>query len=236
MASAWGAIGTLINVASILFGGGTPRRQVILTCEGERMILPVTPREYSVSTGQGNKVIEVEQLGEALVFGLPSAVKISFECFFPNQEHNYPFVVGDDKDPTTLVQTIIKWKESRKPVRVIITDSPVNMMAGIMSFNYKEQDGSRDIYYSISFTEYKDLNTPQANNNKQINDDTGLKNRPSPSIRADGASKISNGSDIVDAARKVYGTANKWRRIAKSNDLKNLAINNVSKLRGLKMK
>ena len=71
-----------------------------------------------------------------------------------------------------------KWKESKKPIRVIITDSPVNLMMGIMDFSYHEKDGTRDIWFDISFDEYKDLNTPPSNNDKEVDKSTGLKNRP----------------------------------------------------------
>lgn len=51
-------------------------------------------------------------------------------------------------------------------------------MMSIMTFSYNEKDGTRDIWYDISFTEYRDLNTPPANNDKEIDETTGLKNRP----------------------------------------------------------
>ena len=236
MASTWNALGTLLNVAGMLFGGTGQKRQIILSCESEKVILPVTPRKYSVQDGQMNKVVSVEQLGEALIFGLPAAKKISFEGFFSNPDHDYPFVVGDGNSPGEMVDLITKWKEKRKPVRVIITDSPVNLMVGIMRFDWHEQDGSRDIYYSMDFTEYKDLNTPAALNERQTDEQTGLKKRPGPSVRTTGASKIRTGSDIVDVARKAYGQCNKWRRIVKNNNLKDLAINNVGKLQRLVIK
>ena len=103
-------------------------------------------------------------------------------------------------------------------------------MTGIMKFDYKEQDGSRDIYYALALTEYKDLNTPLANNNKQVDKTTGLKDRPSPDKKADSAAKLKKAKDVVDVAKKCYGQANKWRRIAQSNDLKDLAINNADKI------
>lgn len=233
---AWGALGTILNVASILFGGTAAKRQVILSCETEKIILPVTPREYEVATKQENKTVNVEQVGEALVFGLPGAQQISFSSFFPALVHDYPFVVGDEQEPAYFVEKLKKWKESRKPVRIIITDSPVNLMTGIMEFNYREDDGSRDIYFSLKLTEYKDLNTPLANNNKQIDDVTGLKDRPGPSADTSAAEKMNRNADVVDVARRAYGDVNKWRRIVKSNDLKDLAINNVDKLRGLVIK
>ena len=86
--------------------------------------------------------------------------------------------MGDTYSPAECIDMIVKWKEAKKPVRVIITDSPVNLMMGIMSFNYNEKDGTRDIWYEISFTEYKKLNTPSSNNNSTVNSDTGLKERP----------------------------------------------------------
>lgn len=236
MASTWNALGTLLNITGMLFGGSGSKRQFIISCDGEKVVLPVTPVRYVVQDGQQNKVVSVEQLGEALVFGLPAAKKLSFDGFFPSPTHEYPFVVGSGKTPADMVEQINKWKEARKPVRVIITDSPVNLMFGIMRFDWREQDASRDIYFSLEFSEYKDLNTPAAINDRQIDGDTGLKKRPGPSIKVDGAKKIRTGSDIVDVARKTYGQVNKWRRIAKSNNLKDLAINNVDKLRRLVIK
>lgn len=102
---AWGALGTALNIASAILGGGSSKRQIILSCETEKVTLPVTPRVYEVSTGQGNKVVNVEQVGEALVFGLPQAQRISFQCFFPASVHDYPFVVGDALEPSFSSKT-----------------------------------------------------------------------------------------------------------------------------------
>ena len=226
-------IGRLLNLAAFaLNGGGKAHRQFILSSDSEKLILPVTPSKYTVKTGQGNKVVAVEQLGEALVFGLPRAVEISFEGFFPDPEHDYPFVVGDSRTPAECVALLTKWKEARKPVRVIITDSPVNLLVGIMRFDYKEKDGTRDIYFTLELTEFKDLNTPFANNPKQIDEATGLRDRtadPSEETR----NKLKKASDVLDKARHAYGQYNKWRRIAENNNLKDLAINNLDKLKKL---
>ena len=41
---------------------------------------------------------------------------------------------------------------------------------------------------------------------------------------------LDKADDILDASKKVYGDYSHWRNIVQSNDLKNLAINNVTKL------
>lgn len=233
---------TLINVLSAIFsaGGGSLKRQIIIEGSTGSLTIPVTPSKYEIGDGQKNKVVDITQVGEALIFGMPKARTLSFSCFFPSTDHDYPFVVGDYKSPTEIVEQLTQWKAERKPVRVIITDSPVNMQMGIMEFSYHEQDGSRDIYYTLSFTEYKELNIPAANNEKPIEDETGLKVRPvdlDAKIKEEEAelnqhkSFWEKGRDIMDEAKKAYGDYKHWRRVVESNNLESLVLNNTNTIR-----
>ena len=225
--------GTALNVLSAFFNGMNfvnTRRQILVKSEqfGE-VIIPVTPEKYQMTGGQKNRVVDITRVGEAIIFGMPKARTLTFSSFFPDLNHDYPFAVDSTKSPTELVEYFIKVKEARKPVRVIITDSPVNLMMGLMSFNYFEKDGTRDIYYELSFTEYKDLNIPSANNNKPVDEKTGLKKRP----EGETPKKVTwqkKAGDFLDATKKAYGDYNHWRRVAKSNNLSSLIINNAGKI------
>ena len=139
--------------------------------------------------------------------------------------HEYPFIVGDEKEPADCISLLTKWKESKKPVRVVISDSPVNMSMAIMSLSYKEKDGTKDIYYSLELTEYKELTIKDSNENKKVEETTGLKERPSDKAQATQV-KVQKGSDIMDAAKKAYGKYSKWRRMAEGNNMRDLLINN----------
>lgn len=167
-------------LASYLLGGKGEYRTVKLSCESEELTLPVTPWKYSVTTAQNNKVVDILDSGEALLFGNIKLKTLKFGCFFPNQESHegHKYVIDRQNSPAENIDLLTKWKESKKPVRVIITDSPINLMMVIMTFNYNEKDFTGDVWYEISFTEYRELNTPAANNDKQINENTGLKERP----------------------------------------------------------
>lgn len=225
--------GTALNVLSAFFNGMNfvnTRRQILVKSEqfGE-VIIPVTPEKYQMSGGQKNKVVDITRVGEAIIFGMPKARTLTFSSFFPDLNHEYPFAVDNTKSPTELVEYFTKVKEARKPVRVIITDSPVNLMMGLMSFNYFEKDGTRDIYYELSFTEYKDLNIPSANNTKPVDEKTGLKKRP----EGETPKKVTwqkKAGDFLDATKKAYGDYNHWRRVAKSNNLGSLVINNAGRI------
>lgn len=225
--------GTALNVLSAFFNGMNfvnTKRQILVKSEqfGE-VIIPVTPEKYQMTGGQKNKVVDITRVGEAIIFGMPKARTLTFSSFFPDLNHGYSFTVDDSKSPAELVEYFTKVKEARKPVRVIITDSPVNLMMGLMSFNYFEKDGTRDIYYELSFTEYKDLNIPSANNNKPVDEKTGLKKRP----EGETPKKVTwqkKAGDFLDATKKAYGDYNHWRRVAKSNNLSSLIINNAGKI------
>ena len=88
------------------------------------------------------------------------------------------------------------------------------LQMAIMEFSYWEQDGSRDIYYTLNFTEYKELNVPTANNDKPVDDTTGLKVRPvdlDQKIKEEqanvnkGKALFQKACDIMDVARKPMG-------------------------------
>ncbi|WP_298594740.1 hypothetical protein [uncultured Mitsuokella sp.] len=220
----WNRVDTL---GGYLLGGGGTKRQVILSVDMDRFALPVTPQTYKVQTEQNNVVVDIIDFGEAQLFGNPKLKRLSFSCFFPHPRHGYPFVVGDGIEPSECVAKIEKWKEAKKPVRVIITDSPFNLMMAVKSFDYHEQDGSRDIYFDLDFVEWKDLNTPMANNDKQVDANTGLKNRPVESTPPR-PNAIARARDVLEASRKAYGDFARWRTLARgSSPLAMVALRTV---------
>ena len=95
--SIWNEINTL---GSFILGGGVSHRQIILSCDGERFVVPVTPKTYKVETEQNNRVVDILDTGEAQLFGNRKLKRLSFSCFFPQPSHAYPFVVGDDRSPS----------------------------------------------------------------------------------------------------------------------------------------
>lgn len=226
---------TANNLASLALGGNSNKRQVIMSSEGEKFTFPVTPIKFDVQTSQNNKTVDIIDFGEAMLFGNPGLIRLKFSTFFPRTDHAYPFVVGDQKDALECVDLVIKWKEAKKPVRLIITDSPINHMFGIKDFDYDSRDCSKDIYFTLSLIEYKDLNTPPANNNKQVNEDTGLKTRPADKAQPVSTDKMKKARDILEVSKKAYGTVSKWRSIAETNDLTNLVMNTAA-IQTLKIK
>ncbi|WP_127133493.1 hypothetical protein [Veillonella caviae] len=227
-------LGRALSLLSNVLGNTREHPTIIISQGDERIVLPVTPSQYNVGIEQGNTSVTITQIGEALLFGNPQLTTLSFDGLLPAKD--YSFIVGDKRKPIELISIIQKWMQSKQPVRVIISDGPINLMMAIMSFPYKKHDNTGDIYYSLFFKEYKDLNTSSViDYTKSIDAATGLKDRPNINTKPTTATLFNRGSDILDAAKKAYGNYRHYERIIQSNDLKNLAINNLSELRRLKV-
>ena len=227
-------LGRALSLLSNVLGNTREHPTIIISQGDERIVLPVTPSQYNVGIEQGNTSVTITQIGEALLFGNPKLTTLSFDGLLPAKD--YSFIVGDKRKPIELISIIQKWMQSKQPVRVIISDGPINLMMAIMSFPYKKRDNTGDIYYSLFFKEYKDLNTSSViDYTKSIDAVTGLKDRPNINTKPTTATLFNCGSDILDAAKKAYGNYRHYERIIQSNDLKNLAINNLSELRRLKV-
>ena len=219
---------TTNNVASYILGNSREYRTVVLSSGEERFALPVTPYKYQIQTAQDNQIVEILDTGERLIFGNPKLKRLKFECFFPSTRHKYPFVAGDTKETAECIALLEKWKENKAPVRVIITDSPVNLQMAIMSFDYREQDGSRDIYYSLNFTEYKDFNTPQSNNNKTVDSLSGLKDRPNTDRTISQISSfVEKAQDVLEMSKQAYGVFTEVQKFANINNIKSLAVKGI---------
>ena len=97
-----------------------------------------------------------------------------------------------------------------------------------MGFNYFEKDGTRDIYYELSFTEYKDLNIPAANNNKPMDENTA--EETAGRGHAQESDLAEEGRGLSGRNQEAYGDYNHWRRVVKSNNLGSLVINNAGRI------
>jgi hypothetical protein len=116
--------------------------------------LPVPPSSYSLKLGNNNIVINVESVGEVNILGDSKLSEISFESFFPAQEYNF-CSYSDIPTPFECVAQIEAWRKSKKPIRVIPTDTDINDLYSIETFEYGEKDGTGDIYFTLALKQYK---------------------------------------------------------------------------------
>ena len=114
------------------------------------MRLPVLPPEFTVSKPQSNEVFETFSQGQLKLIGLPQLKSISWSSFFPSRD--YPFLRDRSDTAFGYLYTIDTWIKQKLPIRLIRTETPINMACCVDDFSYTiRKDG--DMNYSITLGE-----------------------------------------------------------------------------------
>lgn len=177
----------------------------------EKMQLPVPPAEFSLSTGNINETINITNLGNITQIGGEELAEIEISSFFPARPA--PYTTRNVPDPYAAVELIEKWRKSKKPIRLIITDTPVNLACTIESFTWGERGGSRDVDYSLKLKEYRFVQVKQVSQVQQVVISPERPNtKPEPSNYT-----IKSGDSLFMIAKRILGDGNRWREIYEKN-------------------
>ena len=95
--------------------------------------LPVLPAEFSVAKPQSNTVFETVAHGQLKLIGTPNLKSISWSSFFPSKD--YPFLKDRTDKAFGYLYTIDTWIQQKLPIRLVITDTPINMVCCVDDFS-----------------------------------------------------------------------------------------------------
>ncbi|WP_034438827.1 phage baseplate protein [Clostridium ihumii] len=120
----------------------------------ETFQFPINFDNFEVKFGSLNKTINLLNFGEVNITGENKLREWSVSGFFPAQK--YSFCDCEPKnDPYAYCKIIDQIKYSKGICRFIATGTRLNNACTIEEFSYKEQDGTGDVYFTISFREHK---------------------------------------------------------------------------------
>lgn len=115
--------------------------------------LPILPSEFEITSPQKHETFETINQGDLKLIGPDGLKSITIDTFFPKKP--YAFSRVKNKKGWEYVKTIEAWRKREIPMRLTITGTPINMAVVIDNFDYGVRDGSGDIYYTLSLSEYK---------------------------------------------------------------------------------
>lgn len=185
----------------------------------EQLRLPVIPGEFEMSQRNNNTIVNINSIGEINLIGKKGLASISLSSFFPAQEYYFCKYTGFPK-PYECVKLIQKWKDSGKPIRLIITGSSVNYAMTIESFTFSEQDGTRDLYFTLELREYvftkqvKPTEVTTPNGTKVTVPPTKRETKPVTSKQ-----KVQKGDNMYTVAKKATGSMSNANAIANTNKI-----------------
>lgn len=160
-----------------------------LEISGKRYILPVNPGSVSMDLPSNNQSNEVVKLGEITQLAKNGLKSLNFSSFFPvEKSHGYVNQDGTFLPPQNYVALIENAMNELKPIRIIITDTNINMLVSIDEFSWGINDSTGDYYYSITLKEYKEYGAKFVKNLE--------KPKPKPVPRPENTQKITVGCRV----------------------------------------
>lgn len=115
--------------------------------------LPIVPSEFKIPSPMNNETYTTVNQGDIKLIGQRGLRSITIESFFPKS--HYSFSRNKAYSGWEYVEIIESWIDRRVPIRLIITDTPINLAMTIENFEYGPQDGTGDIYYTLELEEFK---------------------------------------------------------------------------------
>ena len=181
---------------------------------GVAIQLPVKPSEFNVTVAHRNTVVNVIQLGDINLMGKTGLREVSLSSFFPAKDYNFSINI-DRKTPIEYVNQLESWRNSGKPVRVIITDL-LNMEATIESFTWGERDATGDIYYTLSLKEYKKIKTKKVTANEEVVQPT-TRDTKSPESSSGKTYTVKAGDCLWNISKRFYGDGSLYKNLIDGN-------------------
>ena len=177
----------------------------------EVLQLPVSPF-FRLETAQGVETMNLQKLGQISLPGLRELESITLESFFPAQDYNF-LKYHDIRDPWECVAMIKRWKESRRPIRLIITETNINLAMLVKNFNYGVEDGSDNVNFTLELVEYVFLETPKSATAYATTSESAV----ASSHAGDTEWKVRYGDTLTGIAKAVYGDTSMWKKIYEAN-------------------
>ena len=183
---------------------------------------PVLPSAINVQDYAITNDSNITGLGDVTVFGGKGLRTIEISSFFPNPKRKYRFVnYTDYPKQYDCVAKIKKWMDKGEVLRFIVTGTEINFQVRITDFEYSEQDGTRDVYFTINLKEYRKIKisstTPKKKktDNKDRTDTKETDNKPKQTTYT-----VKTGDTLHDIAKKYYGKGSDYKKIIEKNKSK----------------
>ena len=203
--------------------------RLYLKQEGKQILLPVTPAEIEMKTGNRNKAVYILNFGEMNLAKKPGLQEIRFTALLPGRR--YSFVQTEDgfHEPEYFLNCFKEYKATAKPVQLILfrrladgTQLFCGNMVGLLEdYTVTEKGGEQgDFWVEMCWKEWKTAKSirysVKGQNGGNVLVEQGKERQAkTPAVTY----TVKKGDCLWNIAKKQLGDGTKYKEIAQKNGI-----------------
>lgn len=185
-----------------------------------RLQLPVNPESLRVNSPFGYEDISVTGLGEYSVPHERGLKEFSLGSFFPAEYNPVYCETTRLLRPSEYISHLEKWRDSRKPIRLTVTGTEINLLVTLRAFSYDVERAGNigDIFFEMSLKEHREINvriTTPVNNKAPVKKAASRPAASKPPVPK--TYTVKSGDSLWKIAEKYYRNGAQWRKIYDAN-------------------
>lgn len=181
---------------------------------GEAIQMPVVPASIDVEEGRRVDSLDMASTGVVNIPTLQTLFNKQQEYLLPATKA--PYVTGDFMDPYQIVAKFVAWSKAGNVIRYIVTGTTINFPVLIENVKYREQDGTNDVYLTLTVRQYRYLAAVVSiiENQERVGGE-------SPDIPTEQLYTVVSGDCLWSICKMYYGDGSLCYRLATYNGIPN---------------
>lgn len=182
----------------------------------EKFRFAILPSEYELTSESDHTQVMIDSLGEINLLGKRKLKNVSFSSIFPSQKY-YFCDYTSFPTPRESVKIIEKMKNNGV-VHLTMTGTPINMDCTIESFAWGENDGTKDIHFTLGLKEYRKVKVKKKKKKQPLPKKVTppATERPTKEVNSITYTVVS-GDYLCKIAKNLTGDSANWQAIYEQN-------------------
>lgn len=122
-----------------------------------RFRFPMLPQKIEVGYGATFYSYNILNIGEVKLPSGQQLDSVYWDGMFPGKARQYAPYIKEWREPKNCHNRILNYKNQRKKLRLLITESPINIDVYIEKYNVTFSGGYGDYNYTLNLSQAKDL-------------------------------------------------------------------------------
>lgn len=181
---------------------------------GRKIQIPVVPQEIQSGSDGRFAQYDIMKRGEVRVSEGRYLIPVSWEGIFPGEKRKGEPWVRKWTDPKELDEIFAQWRDNGELLKLVITDTNINMDCKVASYKPTESGGYGDISYSVSFIEHVDLVVVTTKSTATSSSSSSSGSSGSGTAKTH---KVVSGECLWDIAQLRLGKGSRWIEIYNKN-------------------